>query len=1327
MATKTALINELELRHGTSPEILELRRRYGDGNNLYQNIKNKTDVPAIANDVFDMSTEFGVPTFDIEPYYPAIIDNDPKSITFPTPDEEPVHELEFQPLQWQAEPDRSAWFKFKNFFKGQGTQLPPDADRMEKVEQALDIAVSGPLRTLYKFANGRLFGAGDLLWAGLKRMTPKDIWDEEVKDMNLDEAMDWAMGYEPSGFTKMVGEVAEFTGRIGSAQKIGIRTGILGKTPKDISAIIKAAEAGKLFGIASAINEISKLAVTKIDPTEAEYGFEGPKAVGRDIAIGALFSFAMSGLKGAWAKITPNERSRALKVLGLKKNATDAEIKSATRVLARKFHPDKVKGFREDFEAVIKARDVLKGDKTADVIFRGQKVTYKPRLLPGEVKPVTALAKAPTVAPVDKAPAEGKIVPKPPAKPELFEKSDLLTAPNIPDSAVTAERQPGGKFKLMFTGTSNEVFQGELFNSAREARGVFKAQKLKAQQAAKLPKPPPQEPRLPGGREAGATTIIPDVTTEISETSKKLGSTAKSVVDAGKKLYSRNVLRYSTDLKRLGNVGKEVSNDLDEITQRAQVRINNSSADAKAIFKGVKKANRERIARTVNGIEKNPPKWIKDRAEQLRTVLDELLTEAQNLGVQRLVKGVKLDVTGTSKAFPQIPNADGDRFLKLADAQGTGSPVVLDAAERAVAAGKVKSVEEYVTQLKEFRRAQLRGISGYLERTRVQLPEQFVEWDPDRILSGLFQTNWTFLEGARQWGVDSKGQSFPKLDVKIEGSPDFTGDDKQILERFIKAAFGQELLSSESARTISATVRGYQFLTKIAPSPLTILRNMMDRFAKVSAWSPLSVQAKTFIQYPPFINSWFKHSRELEEEMIRRGAVFSNAAIAEGYQPGKLFTTLAAKPFTSSELGNQVYIAIAKRNAIDANLKILKQNPKIAAFFDKKMGKFLSPLEAIGKAPSQAAARLRELGNDELLAKLESSKDISPDLLNTILHRTVRDNAFPVVLSTKRVWWDNHPFMRVLTQFKIWGTEQIGHIWNDVIKKTVQNRDPSLLIRWLTTMAVMGEIYNIVRDFALNKNESLLKNLSAKDKRNVKDISITILKDIVDGGGVGIFADLMYGLPNLIGGPTAATIKNALTKTGESILNPSQFLDATKEEFFKESPALNQARGIMDKIDAQSNRDNLTQEYSAIRQRAFEWRFNKENPGQIAKAKALAIKALFGWVQRVPSPRSLGLEMMNRQVLVGDIEDASEHIFFLFKQGGTDDEKFVSTSEAIRTSFNNNSPLGPVAAKDIDEFFSSMDSKQRREAVRLQARWERNAAEATEKGIDKWEKWIRTQ
>lgn len=919
-------------------------------------------------------------------------------------------------------------------------------------------------------------------------------------------------------------------------------------------------------------------------------------------------------------------------------------------------------------------------------------------------------------------------------KREAFETSDLATSPNISESQIQAQKQADGKFKLFFRGTRNEIFQGELFNSASEARQFFKVQKIKAQEAFAQPpiepeittEVPPQLERL-GGKEAGATTIIPDVATEVTETGKRLGSTLAAAAKGVKEIFSRNVKRFSDHVKGLGARGEQIARDFDEITQRTQKRVNNSILDAKEALKGVSKENRVKIAKAMNRRLENVPKWIQERANKLSAVMDEIMNEARSIGIQRRVGGEKVELRGSGKAFPQVPNAEGDKFLKLAGNKGLTSPRVLQVAQKAVADGLAGSVEEYVAGLQQFRANQLRGVSSYLERTRVELPEEFIEWDPDRVLDALIQKTWLTVEGTRQWGTDKGGLSFPKLAVQVEGVRQDSGpDEAKQIEQFVKAAFGQELLSTEASRKISGAVRGFQFLTKIAPSALTIMRNMLDRFAKAAAIAPASVILKSTLQFPPIINAFMPSARKIEEEMIRRGAVFSNTSLGEGYQPGHLATKIAGKAFAASERGNQIFIALVRKNAIDHNLRILNTNPKIAAIFDKRIGKLLSPLEAIGRSPTQAQKRLRDLGDDELIAKLESVDDIPPDILDAVLHRTVRDKAFPVVLSTKRSWWDNKPFMRMITQFKVWGTDQVGHIWNDVVKDSVQNRDPSKMVRWLVMMAMMGELYNIIRDFVLGRDESLVATLTAKERRNLKEISTTILKDLLDGGAVGILADVIYGLPNLVGGPTLQTMKSLGEATVKSIWNPSQAKDAIAQMAKKETPALKQAQSLLDKVDAQFQKKNITQDYYKVRLQGFRWANDKKFPTAKDKAKRLAVQSVLGWIKNVPQERTFSYEMAIRQIIVGDIEDASEHLFFLLKTAKTDEE-LMSLEKGIESALNNASPLGKVAERDSEGFLRGMSRDQRQTVTSTQLQYDRNASEAYGLAIRKFAKWRRSQ
>ena len=77
----------------------------------------------------------------------------------------------------------------------------------------------------------------------------------------------------------------------------------------------------------------------------------------------------------------------------------------------------------------------------------------------------------------------GKIVSKPIKEP--WETSDLAIRPNIPASYVQAKKQDDGRYKLFFTGTASEVFEGETFVSAPEARSFFKVQQVKVQEATK--------------------------------------------------------------------------------------------------------------------------------------------------------------------------------------------------------------------------------------------------------------------------------------------------------------------------------------------------------------------------------------------------------------------------------------------------------------------------------------------------------------------------------------------------------------------------------------------------------------------------------------------------------------------------------------------------------------------------------------------------------------------------------------------------------------------------------------------------------------------------
>ena len=50
------------------------------------------------------------------------------------------------------------------------------------------------------------------------------------------------------------------------------------------------------------------------------------------------------------------------------------------------------------------------------------------------------------------------------------------------EAYIQAKKNPGGFYQLFYRGTRNEIFPGEKFYSASEARQYFKVQKIKENQ-----------------------------------------------------------------------------------------------------------------------------------------------------------------------------------------------------------------------------------------------------------------------------------------------------------------------------------------------------------------------------------------------------------------------------------------------------------------------------------------------------------------------------------------------------------------------------------------------------------------------------------------------------------------------------------------------------------------------------------------------------------------------------------------------------------------------------------------------------------------------------
>ncbi len=790
-------------------------------------------------------------------------------------------------------------------------------------------------------------------------------------------------------------------------------------------------------------------------------------------------------------------------------------------------------------------------------------------------------------------------------------------------------------------------------------------------------------------------TTVETKTDAIQANVKEASVEATGTVDA----IRRNVSRAEDAVGHWGTAGLKVQRDLREISARTAKNVGNTSQNIRAIFKGLNAKEKVVVAQLTDGAisKKGQPPRLVERARLLKEQLDIMQNEAIDVGLR------KAELTG--KAFPQVPNKKGKTFLEEAETKGAQSHRIFAWAQTKVNEGKFDNVDSAIAALQNYRRTRLRGTEGYFEGLRtVELDLDMREWSPDTILPGIVEGGWEAIEGARQWGVTKDG-NFKDIRTSIERIRGEVGiDQANLLEDYIKAQYGQSR-ASIAARKWNKRARAVQFVGKLALSPLTITRNMLDRYAKGLTHGTIGTNIRATIKFPPFLNKYLKTSQRIQDEMIRRGAVLGHGHLSEGFASGGAISKFIGQPFALSERGNQTYIAIVKKLQLEVDVKRLNEMGGETGTVGKMYNRMLT---IIGQSQQQTRSRLLTNLTNEQLADALSQKEISDDVMSEVLHRVVTDSAFPLTLASKRMWWGNRPFVQTATQFKVWTTDQMRFMYKDVLKYTIATGDPSRLARFMIGTWMAGELYNIARDFITDKDESLLSTLQDPDGRNAKEISKSIANALVDGGVVGMLADLTYGITDWAFGPTVGSIES-IARTAIAVKNdPATTVDGLKKFILEDVPAAKQAQGVIDRIDRTFfDDDNLTENYTKWRRRSFDFRKKK---GELTTIERTTGRVVLGRPARLPGPRTLSLEMIARQVLVGDPDDAADYIIGIFKD--TKPEKLKDLRAAFRQSAVNNSPLGNIAKKDIPEFLNQFSKEGQAEIKALQKQWAKNYNEA---------------
>lgn len=311
---------------------------------------------------FDIAAAFAVP--EPEPL-PAAGIVDPQALPaerVPEP-EETVEERQRRAAELTIgpAPEKTRGEKFTEFFTGRPEDkpapLPKGAGRDERLAFAVKNAAAGPVRAFVKFGKGLLLGTPDIAFAAIARAFPK----LELEGKTLDQAIDEAMGINPSGFSKAVSDVAEFAGGLKAV------AGVLPKLPKSATVLDKAVRTGLQFSLQKSGREMSKALSQAIDG-EADYQYQGAGGVVRDFGFGAGFSLLSSAGKPVLEAIGRSKVGQAIS-----EGAHKAVIETTKRFpnIMDDIRPDPQAHFTKQVMRFVKqatgktAKDMTKGEKAA--------------------------------------------------------------------------------------------------------------------------------------------------------------------------------------------------------------------------------------------------------------------------------------------------------------------------------------------------------------------------------------------------------------------------------------------------------------------------------------------------------------------------------------------------------------------------------------------------------------------------------------------------------------------------------------------------------------------------------------------------------------------------------------------------------------------------------------------------------------------------------------------------------------------------------------------------------------------------------------------------
>lgn len=831
------------------------------------------------------------------------------------------------------------------------------------------------------------------------------------------------------------------------------------------------------------------------------------------------------------------------------------------------------------------------------------------------------------------------------------------------------------------------------------------------------PGPEPKELRTIGLTDDDARAVL----RALRDAGEETAATSKGLTKIGRRTFQRG----TNWMRSLGENGRKLADDIDQIDNRAAKREAQDLAGLEEALRGLSRAQREQVAKLGSGLmtEGVADPALVERAEAIRKILDRIMPEANSVGLRRLVAGERVEIGGSGKWMPQVPNREGQRVLEAAKERGLADPAVRQWAEEMVKDGLAVDLEDARRRIVGYRNRvlagqeastlhqQLRGLNPYLESTRFELPERYRDWDLAHILPRVVERNWLTVEAARQWGPQLESAGKLIRQTELESEPGVA----RVIQDFVSHRLGVGGIVMRSDARLASHLSSYETIMRLGFSVLSTVRQIGQRVTN-TADLPLAVQFRALKDFPPILNRFLPSAKRIRKAIEGTGAVRARTPLTQIERGGGVSERLARgslelSGFMAGERGNQYTTALMARYGLEHDLKQLMRLQDMGRVRQALEGLVRLTLPTGGGLEGAVVRRLNRSGmSDEAIAKaMMEGGTITPDQFELAMHRANKDRNFALTFATERVWWGNSPWLRLAAKFKPFVLDQTGLIWNNVVKEAVKGHTAPL-VKFLGWTFLMGEIYNIARDSVTGNEESFtfsnLRDPSANDSAG--EVGLRVLKNIGDGGGLGLLQDILWGVSDFIAGPFyGSTMTNLGEAAIHSIQRPAQTGLALVRFVGRESSVLKQAGPMRQRIDRLQDENNRYFEVRRWRGRAFDFRRDREAEGLGALAQRTATEAITGRFRRfTPTPNTLSYGYTADAITAGDVDEAGEYLSRVLS--GLDAEELEGAVSAIRSSMAARSPLGPIAEADRVEFLRSFPASQRSEALSLNGKWRRD-------------------